>query len=151
MPIHRIQRWLALGMSPFHQALLRRIAQRDAAEKQLDLEWLAADTSDSHEALPWTAADVLVVQQQWLLSTLESNAGKLPWAEPGRPRKSMALIWNWSIAGSVELAWTVPWVADGVIEDPQTLQSWIRSALRRAPQHPKPPHPLLEGLHAPAL
>ncbi|MFN7733146.1 MAG: hypothetical protein ACK5OB_14715 [Pirellula sp.] len=151
MPIDRIQRWLALGLAPFHQALLRRIAQRDAADRQLELEWLNTDSSDSPEALPWTAADVLVVQRQWLLSTLELNAGKLPWAEPGRRRKSMALIWNWSIAGSVELAWSVPWVADGVIEDPQTLQSWVRSALRCAPQHPKPPHPLLEGLHAPAL
>lgn len=146
MPIHRIQRWLALGMAPFHHALLRRIAQRHAADAQIELEWLATDTRDLPQGLKWADADVLVVQREWILSTLESNAGMLPWAEPGRRRQSMALIWNWSIAGASDLSWSVPWAADGVIDDPDTLQAWIRSALRCAAKHPKPPHPLLEGL-----
>lgn len=151
MLTQRIQRWLALGMAPFHQALLRRIAQRDATNARIDLEWLATDPSGSPNDLRWADADVLVVHRQWLLSTLESNAGELPWAEPGRRRQSLVLIWNWSNSGSVDLTWSIPWVADGVIQDTKTLQAWVRSALRCAPQHPKPPHPLLEGLHAPAL
>lgn len=178
LPI-QLQRWQLIGLKPMHQALVRRLATRDAlaasnrpafCESRLaigatamvpngwsgcELEWSTQSKLDSIG--PWISrsqADVIIIERGMMLDWLDCNHNdeaemRLP--SPVARATPLRLLWSWSEWGARDLAWVSPWFARGVIHNAATLEAWVRSALCHGTKHPKPPHPLLRDLKLPLL
>jgi hypothetical protein len=162
-----IQFWLARGLPPMQHALLRRIVTREASTARrvkdgvvcppIQIQWMdPIEFPTEPESVSREQPDVAVIHRDLLAvsaehASLTPSPVYDPLIRPGADVPPLRLAWNWTTGNAGDVAWCVPWLADGVIFNTKTLESWVRSALCHGAKHPKPLHPLLRDLIIPGF
>lgn len=154
-----LQRWHLVGLLPMHDAMVRRLVHEQCdlvaqeRQREISIAWSTSDHLESWSA--WSRAvdwDVVIVAVDPLLSLIEKSFTTSQTRLLGTEnRNGLRLVWSGIHGGQNNFGWVTEYLANGVIVDPQSLQSWIRIAISKAHSIAKPPHPFLRDLEIPSV
>lgn len=131
------QRWLTIGISPTHRALIYRLGLRELRELQRNkgrLTWRFADSFHvpTIEELA-TESDVVWIECRAFLEGIKNPTDRAPFA-PFRASfeipKKLVILWCWNEQNRFGLHEASSCEYQGVVYNLSTLQSWIRRALQ---------------------
>jgi hypothetical protein len=162
MPEHLLQRWHLVDLESMHDALIRRLVKQECdriaqeTQNELSIAWSTAEGFDSwYEWSHPDSIDVLIASADTLMTLIE-NSSISPQAllldpmQQGSPiGRCLRLVWSGLSGSHNDLGWGTEFLAQGVIADTASLQSWIRIAIAKARTIPKPLHPFLRDLKLP--
>lgn len=147
-----LQRWRLIGLQSNHEALIRRLAVAECCWLENERPGLSIDWSVSERIDAWSEwansheIDVMIIHAPRLMDAvdafIDSSQTMLCGSET---RNCLRLVWSGLDRSRNDLLWANQWLAHGVITDPATAQSWVRSAVRNANTVPRPPHPFLRN------
>jgi hypothetical protein len=162
MPEHRLQRWHLVGLPRMHDALIRRLTKQECdlvakdSLRKLSIGWSIAEDLDSWSG--WShpeGIDVLIASADTLMKLIENSSVSpqtLLFDAPSQGLENgrcLRLVWSGLNGAHNDLGWATEFLAQGVIADPASLQSWVRIAVLNAHGIPQPLHPFLRDLKLP--
>jgi hypothetical protein len=152
MSTTRSQRWHLIGISPIHEALIRRLAKEECLrwsrdDSILTIAWSMSARLDHLD--PWIrgdAFDVVIATDRSLIDAMDDHSTTFPLFHFGTLNPAcLRLVWYGLHGGCDKLACVHASLANGSITDPSSLQSWVRVLVRCAESAPMPTHPLVAG------
>jgi hypothetical protein len=150
------QDWLRIGLNRWHQAIVRREAERLACNVSrncsMHLEWNQYESIEAWRSGTSTSAGgdshVVFVDRQVIVKEWDS------WNGLRSHRKNLEqvrLLWDWRPTGRTSLDWATEIGFSGVINDFCSLGAWCRVIFERIPYRFSEPHPILSKLTFPSL
>lgn len=150
----RIQRWLLLGLNPWHRMILRQSLTDTIASSGVFPQFNIVNhsevlaTSAAEFSNKFVSSHAVVIARETFLNASLSHPKPLP---ANFSKDSVALIWDWSVSGRETLSWATCIGFAGVIFDIATLRSWVSVIAHRGAYRLEEPHPILAQIEVPTL